>query len=143
MMPNMEELSWEPRGKHFILEEAKAVLLLLSPVTSRIQTLTDELTKKQKEYTVLQHRMKRDHDSVPVWEVSEVRDAMQSAEYELQKLFEQVVSYGCLIKGVNPLLLDFPAVKDTRTIYLCWRYDEPTIAYWHELNTGFHSRQPL
>ncbi|MCH7579474.1 MAG: DUF2203 family protein, partial [Chloroflexi bacterium] len=28
-------------------------------------------------------------------------------------------------------------------VYLCWKLGEDTIAYWHELDTGFASRQPL
>jgi len=26
---------------------------------------------------------------------------------------------------------------------LCWRVDEPTVAYWHDLDAGFRGRQPL
>jgi hypothetical protein len=28
-------------------------------------------------------------------------------------------------------------------VYLCWKYNEPEIAYWHEVDAGFSARQPL
>ena len=28
-------------------------------------------------------------------------------------------------------------------VYLCWKLDEPTVAYWHPVETGFSGRQPL
>ncbi len=40
-------------------------------------------------------------------------------------------------------LIDFRSLREGRIIYLCWRLGEPTIAYWHDLDTGFAGRQPL
>jgi hypothetical protein len=47
------------------------------------------------------------------------------------------------IKDLNTGLLDFRARRDGRDVYLCWRYDEPTVAFWHEIEAGFAGRQPL
>jgi hypothetical protein len=40
-------------------------------------------------------------------------------------------------------IVDFPSLRDGREVYLCWRVDEPTVAYWHDLDAGFRGRQPL
>ncbi|HUX86133.1 MAG TPA: DUF2203 family protein [Chloroflexota bacterium] len=40
-------------------------------------------------------------------------------------------------------LVDFPAERDGRVVYLCWRRGEDQIHYWHELDAGFAGRQPL
>jgi hypothetical protein len=34
-------------------------------------------------------------------------------------------------------------MMDGRLVYLCWKYDEPEVLYWHELDAGFAGRQPL
>jgi hypothetical protein len=30
-----------------------------------------------------------------------------------------------------------------RQVWLCWRRGEGAVEWWHELDTGFSSRQPL
>jgi hypothetical protein len=40
-------------------------------------------------------------------------------------------------------LVDFRALKAGRPVYLCWRYGEPEVAHWHELEGGFAGRQPI
>lgn len=47
------------------------------------------------------------------------------------------------IKDINTGLLDFRARRDGRDVYLCWRYDEPRVGFWHEIEAGFAGRQPL
>ena len=50
---------------------------------------------------------------------------------------------GCELKDIDQGLLDFPALVENHEIYLCWRYGEDRIRYWHEMDEGFAGRQPL
>jgi len=61
----------------------------------------------------------------------------------VEKLIQQITDFGCDLKDPNIGLLDFLAERDGRDVYLCWRYGEPTIQYYHELHTGFRGRQRL
>jgi hypothetical protein len=47
------------------------------------------------------------------------------------------------IKDINTGLIDFLAKREGRDVYLCWRYDEPSVAFWHDIEAGFAGRQPL
>lgn len=40
-------------------------------------------------------------------------------------------------------LVDFPGEIGGRSVYLCWRFDESSVQFWHELDAGFAGRQPL
>lgn len=40
-------------------------------------------------------------------------------------------------------LLDFPAEIEGSPAFLCWRFGEDKVAYWHPRNTGFADRRPL
>jgi hypothetical protein len=40
-------------------------------------------------------------------------------------------------------LFDFPALRQGREVYLCWKYGEKEIAFWHEVEAGFAGRQPI
>ena len=38
---------------------------------------------------------------------------------------------------------DFLAEIDGQEVYLCWRYGESKVAYYHELEAGFNGRKRL
>jgi hypothetical protein len=50
---------------------------------------------------------------------------------------------GCVLKDMDQGLVDFLTRRDGREVYLCWRYGEERVAYWHELQAGFAGRRPL
>ena len=40
-------------------------------------------------------------------------------------------------------LVDFYGRVGEKLVWLCWRYGEDTLGYYHDLETGFPSRRPL
>lgn len=49
---------------------------------------------------------------------------------------------GCFFKDwdFSMGLVDFPSVIDGEEVFLCWRSDEPEIAYYHRIEEGFAGR---
>jgi len=76
-------------------------------------------------------------------DIASSREEVQRAATKLQKLIEELDGIGVELKGIDEGLVDFPSERDGRVVNLCWRLGEDTIAWWHELDTGFASRQPL
>jgi hypothetical protein len=58
-------------------------------------------------------------------------------------LYKQILATGVEVKDINTGLLDFLSLREGHEVYLCWRYDEKEILYWHELDAGFAGRTPL
>jgi hypothetical protein len=50
---------------------------------------------------------------------------------------------GVVVKDVNTGLVDFPSQRDGREVFLCWRYGEERVAYWHDLDAGVAGRQEV
>jgi hypothetical protein len=50
---------------------------------------------------------------------------------------------GVQIKGFAPLLLDFPATRDGRSVLLCWLEGEPELDWWHPVELGIMGRRRL
>lgn len=50
---------------------------------------------------------------------------------------------GIELKGLAPLLIDFPAEREGRSIRLCWLEAEPKLAWYHLTELGFAGRRPL
>lgn len=63
--------------------------------------------------------------------------------YAIEMLLKRIKSYGCVVKSLEAGLVDFLAQIDGRDVYLCWRYSEERVAYYHELHTGFQGRKTL
>ena len=66
------------------------------------------------------------------------RDTQRLREY-----VEELRELGVEPKGALEGLVDFPAMIDGRLVFLCWKFDESEILYWHDLDGGFSGRQPL
>ena len=62
---------------------------------------------------------------------------------EMQKALDELDGLGVQLKDIDQGLVDFPSRRDGRVVYLCWRLGEETIAWWHDVDTGFAGRQPL
>lgn len=56
---------------------------------------------------------------------------------------ELLEAHGVLLKDVDRGLVDFPAVRNGRPVYLCWQLGEGRVAWWHDREAGFAGRQPL
>ena len=50
---------------------------------------------------------------------------------------------GIILRSVEHVLVDFPSLRDGRTIRLCCLVGEASITHWHETDAGFVGRQPL
>ena len=126
----------------FTLEEATAqlprlreILMEMRKTKPRIEELRQKIMAMTRKSTGNGHLVSQD-----------VRDRQKEAQEfieRLNELGEAIGEIGCEIKGVDEGLIDFPSEREGRTVYLCWKLGEDNIAYWHELDTGFSSRQPL
>jgi hypothetical protein len=66
------------------------------------------------------------------------------ADFEkIQRAVKAIEGLGLQLKDINTGLIDFLSERDGREVYLCWRFDEPRVAHWHDLDAGFAGRQPL
>ena len=62
---------------------------------------------------------------------------------ELQGFVDQINSHGCVCKGIEQGLIDFPCVLGSEVVFLCWQLGEPQVGYWHRIEDGFAGRKPL
>jgi hypothetical protein len=71
--------------------------------------------------------------------------ARQHHEAELEEHLRELESMGCYFKDWNFAvgLVDFPAVIDGETVFLCWRSDESGLAWYHRIEEGYQGRKPL
>jgi hypothetical protein len=50
---------------------------------------------------------------------------------------------GILLRDPDTGLVDFPAQRDGRRVFLCWELGEDHVSWYHEATGGFGGRRPL
>ena len=60
--------------------------------------------------------------------------------HEVVRQVTQLQSLGCIVKDVQNGLVDFYCEKEGDLVFLCWKYGEERIRYWHTLDGGFRTR---
>ena len=120
----------------FTLQEANDTLDIIRPLMDDIQAIRQRVLKNQPE-------------AWPAIEKSAGNGgnrALSNMVHDFEKfdaLIHRIQDMDVLIKDVNLGLLDFPALKDGREVYLCWQYGEGDIAFWHEIADGYAGRRPI
>ena len=61
----------------------------------------------------------------------------------LRETLEGIADTGCVIKDLEIGLVDWPAFHRGREIWLCWKYGETEVRFWHDTHTGFDGRRPV
>jgi hypothetical protein len=60
----------------------------------------------------------------------------------LTLLISKIEEKGAELKDADKGLIDFPAVRFSEPVYLCWQLGEEEVLYWHG-SEGFRGRKPL
>jgi hypothetical protein len=68
---------------------------------------------------------------------------LKAAQARLDELLTQVQQTGAELKGLAPLLVDFPSELDGDDVLLCWLEGDRGLGWYHRSDLGFAGRKPL
>jgi hypothetical protein len=124
--------------KLFSPEKANALIPVLAPIVEELWLKRRELAIKLLECDPAMRGGRPDR-------LAERRAARRFPELkaEIVRLMNRIEAYGCVVKNIDLGLLDFPALRDGRPIYLCWKAGESALTSWHGTDEGFSQRKPL
>lgn len=123
-------------AKYFTVEEANAILPKIEPLLRNIADRRSKIIRSKEEIIEM---LELGYVDVGGKTASELVNDFIAIE----KMIGRIQAYGCAIKDLNTGLIDFLSIRDEREVYLCWRFGEPQVEYFHELHTGFGGRKPL
>jgi hypothetical protein len=128
--------------RRFSREEADALLPEIAPLVMQLRDLNRKNQEARAAVRQLQGTLKTNGHSLDV-ELARCSRALQSTAAAINALIERVTSLGVEVKDLEMGLVDFRGERDGREVYLCWKLGEERVSFWHELHTGYASRQPL
>ncbi|QDI89626.1 DUF2203 family protein [Candidatus Nitrosopumilus sp. SW] len=72
-----------------------------------------------------------------------LKQQLNSAITKFYEAVEILENTGVVVKSIEQGLLDFPAKRFDEEVWLCWKYGETEIKFWHEKDSGFMGRKPI
>lgn len=129
--------------RYFTVGEANALLPTLRPILQRIAEKQRELKGRREALAVFRQRAAGNGHHLASPDFVALRKEAELLGEELQAEIQKVQDLGCLLKDLDLLLVDFPALRAGREVLLCWKADEERVAFWHGLEEGFAGRKPI
>ncbi|MBI4306573.1 MAG: DUF2203 domain-containing protein [Chloroflexi bacterium] len=111
------------------LQHVKAAAATLREAQAAVQSLSSKA------------RGNGSHDLSPLLSEAERTAANRLREFEAA--VKQIGEREVQIRDFDIGLVDFPGDREGRPVWLCWKIGEPEVAFWHESDQGYTSRQPL
>ena len=130
--------------KTFTLEEAQALLPVVESLLKRAMEGRRSAQSLESDLNGLAQRiflsggMKIDSANV-----ARQRAEMEELLKQVRETVAEIDTIGVQVKDLDSGLLDFPCRIDDQVVLLCWRIGEPSIEFWHTVESGFQGRQPI
>lgn len=133
----MAEEPKEPR-KSFTVDEAESLLPDIQRYARGLQDIHRKLETKAAHLGELEE----------AGDANPAEIALQHAQFQflgdgLAEWSAKIEETGAVLKGIDPVLVDFPAQVDGADVFLCWKQGEDHIAHYHSTTDGFSGRRPL
>jgi hypothetical protein len=129
----------------FSLREANALLQTLQEEFGRARQLRDDLMSVQQKLQEAGHAIDGPDVQVDAAAPEPVQRLQKRAVRIIEKLrgiLREVSELGVEVKAADGLV-DFRSKLHGRTVFLCWKYGEDRVGFFHELDAGFAGRRPL
>jgi hypothetical protein len=129
--------------KLFTLSAANRSLPLVRAIAHDMSELARGIAERRQRIRFL-GLARRDGRTDPyIEELAEIEEQLDDEERRLDDFARELAELGIEPKNAVEGLVDFPAEREGRIVYLCWKLDEPKVQFWHELDTGFAGRQRI
>jgi hypothetical protein len=120
--------------KYFTPSEANQTLEIVRPIVGELMNIVTRIRAHQPElWSVIQKSAGNGGNP----KLSELLPDFDN----LDLLVHKIQDMGVVIKDLSVGLVDFPALRGGTIVYLCWKFGEDSVQFWHELESGFSSRQ--
>lgn len=140
MASHKAALASEPRPVSpapFTVERANRALVLVRRIVADIVARYHELIELRARHEQLGEANAADPRLDAV--VGRIEHCVDS----LERLHRELMEVGCVLRDWRTGLIDFPAEREGRRVWLCWRLGEQEVGHWHELQDGVVGRRPV
>jgi hypothetical protein len=121
--------------RHYTVEQANAALEWVQERLERLRSARVQLSDEEARAAL--------GEAAPQNGGGEPGRVVSEAFVELQRALGELQAMDLVLRDLERGLIDFPALREGREVYLCWEAGEGEIEFWHDLDAGYGGRQPL
>ncbi len=97
----------------------------------------NEISKLEQKLQMMLSTANRFDEYIPL------KQQLNSVITKFYQASENLEKTGVVIKSIDQGLLDFPSKRFDEDVWLCWKYGETEIKFWHEKDSGYMGRKPV
>ncbi|MCF6093548.1 DUF2203 domain-containing protein [Microaerobacter geothermalis] len=127
----------------FTLEEANRLLPELMELIIQLRELRRNITRLHDQLCSLEIQDKNLGENVVHFEYRRLKSLYEESFHQFHQRMSRIKNMGCIIQDIELGLVDFPYLHQGELVFLCWKWGEEEIKYWHTLEDGFMGRRPL
>lgn len=128
--------------RYYTLAEANGMIPNLTQLLQLMQAQGRQLEMLQGRTSEVVKKTRGNGNHNPGEDVA-LAEATTLVEESLRKAVQQLEDWGIQLKDLQIGLVDFPALRQGREVYLCWKLGEDEIGFWHDIDSGFAGRAPI
>lgn len=123
--------------RYFTLDEAEKLIPRVNKSMSKLKDVIKAI------YLLESIELKSEDNFSNVLNEIRINKTYHKLNYSFFKEISVLLNNGIIIKDIKEGIVDFYSTFEGREIFLCWRFNEKDIKYWHEVSAGFDSRKPI
>ena len=128
----------------FTLRQANELLPVLEPMLRNAMEASHKLRQAEREFQQVGHRVFMAGGTLlKISDMLALKHRIELGRNHRNEAVSKIQKMGVLVKDLEMGLLDFPCRVEDEIVLLCWKLDEPAIAYWHTQEEGFKGRRPI
>ena len=124
----------------FTVDEANELLPIVRPLVERI---LDNIRRLKSASESVIRKEQLDPEAPDLMNRLRENGEITRLVAQVKECVDTINGHGCICKGVEQGLIDFPCVLGSEVVFLCWQLGEPTVAFWHRIEDGFAGRKSL
>ncbi|MBM4263679.1 MAG: DUF2203 family protein [Deltaproteobacteria bacterium] len=126
--------------KLFTINEANALLPIVRPIVEKILENIRRL-RSASETVIRTERL--DPEAPNLLDRLQENGDIARLIAQVKEWVNEIQSHGCICKGAEQGLIDFPCMLGNEVVFLCWQIGEPSVNFWHRIEDGFAGRKPF
>lgn len=124
------------QARYYTLNEAKAALPRVKALMTQVQEARSAIIRLRPDvWPVLQKAAHNGGNAASA--------ELYTHFHKLETGVKGILEMGIIVKDIDVGLIDFLSIRHGREVYLCWKYGEEELAFWHDVDAGYGGRQPI
>lgn len=133
--------------RYFTVDEANEMIPLLEAAFTRILQMRRQMSEVFELLEMLDAAPSGDNFEIEVDGASPAvihnRATLKALIEAIDQELVAIRSTGCLVKTIDTGLVDWYCHRHGRDVFLCWRFGEKEVRYWHDTRAGVRGRRPI